>query len=63
LGDDLVIDEPAKHISKKRGVVDLMLLPSLRPHRADELEHLAVEKAPKVRIGKKEITQVSYGSH
>lgn len=59
LGDDIVIDEPVKHISKKRGIVDLMLSRALRRHRADELEHLVVElKAPKVKIGKKEITQV-----
>lgn len=59
LGDDIVIDEPVKHISKTRGIVDLMLSRALRRHRADELEHLVVElKAPKVKIGKKEITQV-----
>jgi hypothetical protein len=59
LGDDIVVDEPVKHISKKRGIVDLMLSRALRRHRVDELEHLVVElKAPKVKIGKKEITQV-----
>lgn len=58
LGDEIVIDEPVKHISKSRGIVDLMLSRALRRHRADELEHLVVElKAPKVKIGVKEITQ------
>ncbi len=59
LGEDIVIDEPVKHISKSRGIVDLMLSRALRRHRADEIEHLVVElKAPKVKLGKKEITQV-----
>jgi hypothetical protein len=59
LGDDIVIDEPVKHVSKARGIVDLMLSRALRRHRANELDHLVVElKAPKVKIGKKEITQV-----
>jgi hypothetical protein len=59
LGDDIVIDEPVKHVSKTRGIVDLMLSRALRRHRSDELDHLVVElKAPKVKIGKKEITQV-----
>lgn len=59
LGDDTRIDEPVKHISKTRGIVDLMLSRALRRHRADELDHLVVElKAPKVKIGKKEITQI-----
>ena len=59
LGDEVIIDEPVKHISKTRGIVDLMLSRALRRHRADELEHLVVElKAPKVKIGTKEITQV-----
>jgi hypothetical protein len=59
LGDEIVIDEPVKHVSKTRGIVDLMLSRSLRRHRADELEHLVVElKAPKIKIGTKEITQI-----
>jgi hypothetical protein len=59
LGDDIVIDEPVKHVSKTRGIVDLMLSRALRRHRANELDHLVVElKAPKVKIGNKEITQV-----
>ena len=59
LGEDVVIDRPVKHVSKKRGIVDLMLSRALRRHRADELEHLIVElKRPKVKIGDEEITQV-----
>lgn len=59
LGDDIVIDRPVRHISQKRGIVDLMLSRVLRRHRADELEHLIVElKRPKVKIGDDEITQV-----
>ena len=59
LGADVVIDEPVKHISQKRGIIDLMLSRTLRRHRADELEHLIVElKRPRVKIGQNEITQV-----
>jgi len=59
LGEDIVIDAPVKHISKTRGIVDLMLSRALRRHRADELDHLVVElKAPRVKIGTKEITQI-----
>ena len=59
LGDEIVIDEPVKHISKSRGIVDLMLSRVLRGHRAKELDHLVVElKAPKVKLGTKEITHI-----
>ena len=59
LGDDVVIDKPVRHVSQKRGIVDLMLSRTLRRHRADELEHLIVElKRPKVKIGHEEIMQV-----
>ena len=59
LGEDIVIDTPVRHVSQKRGIVDLMLSRTLRRHRADELEHLIVEfKRPRVKIGDKEITQV-----
>lgn len=58
LGDDTKIDEPVKHISKERGIVDLMLSRAIRRHRVDELSHLVVElKAPRVKIDTKEITQ------
>ena len=40
LGDDTVIDEPVKHVSQERGIVDLMLSRAIRRHKADELTHL-----------------------
>ena len=50
---------PVRHVSKKAGIVDLMLSRTLRRHRAEELEHLVVElKRPRVKIGDEEITQV-----
>ena len=59
LGDDLVIDEPVKHITKTRGIVDLMLSKAIRQHRANTLTHLVVElKAPSVKINADEVTQV-----
>ena len=59
IGSDIIIDEPVKHISQKRGIVDLMLSRVLRRHRANEVEHLVVElKRPSVNIGDGEITQV-----
>ena len=59
LGDDVVIDEPVRHISKERGIVDLMLSRSIRRYKADGLTHLVVElKAPRVKIDTDEITQV-----
>jgi len=58
LGDEAVIDEPVKHVSQERGIVDLMFSRAIRRHKADELTHLVVElKAPKVKIDEKEITQ------
>ena len=58
LGDDAVIDEPVKHVSQERGIVDLMFSRAIRRHKADELTHLVVElKAPKVKIEEKQITQ------
>ena len=58
LGDDTVIDEPVKHVSKERGIVDLVLSRAIKRHKADEVTHLVVElKAPRVKIDKKEITQ------
>ncbi len=59
LGDDLVIDEPVKHITKTRGIVDLMLSKAIRQHRANTLTHLVIElKAPSVKINDDEVTQV-----
>lgn len=59
LGDETVIDRPVKHISKKRGIVDLMLSRAIRRHRASDIEHLVIElKRPNVKIGKAEVTQI-----
>ncbi|MDG2521352.1 ATP-binding protein [Caulobacter segnis] len=60
LDEDIVIDDPVKHVDQKRGVVDLMLSRLLRRHRADEVEHLVVElKRPGVAVGQDEINQIS----
>ena len=59
IGEDAVIDEPVKHLTKNSGIVDLMLSRAIRRHRANELTHLVIElKAPKVKINQKEISQV-----
>jgi hypothetical protein len=60
LEDDIVIDDPVKHVDQQKGVVDLMLSRLLRRHRADEVEHLVVElKRPGVPVGQTEINQIS----
>ncbi len=57
--DEIVINEPVKHISKERGIIDLMLSRSIRRHKANELTHLVVElKAPKVKIDVNEVMQI-----
>lgn len=59
LGEDIVIDAPVKHVSRTRSIVDLMLSRQIRRHRANDLTHLVVElKAPSVKIGRDEISQV-----
>lgn len=59
LGDDIQIDEPVKHVSKSRGIVDLMLSRTIRRYGAKNPTHLVVElKAPKVIITTKEIDQI-----
>ncbi|WP_252177160.1 ATP-binding protein [Endozoicomonas sp. 4G] len=59
LDSDIVINEPVSRIDGRKGIVDLMLSRQLPTNKADELEHLIVElKAPKVKIGKKEIDQI-----
>ena len=59
LDPDLIIDEPVKLLTRKRGIVDLMLSRSQRRHRAKEYEHLVIEiKAPKVKLTSKELTQI-----
>ena len=59
IGDDTAIDEPVRHVSKKWGIVDLMLSRAIPRHKANDLTHLVVElKAPKVKIDRDEITQI-----
>lgn len=59
LDADIVIDEPVRHISQTRGIVDLMLSRATKHHRANRLSHLVVElKAPNVSIGPDEVTQI-----
>lgn len=59
LDDEIVIDEPVKHVSKTRGIVDLMLSKLTRRHRANEVTHLVVElKRPSVTIDFDEIGQI-----
>lgn len=59
LDPELIIDEPVKLLTRKRGIVDLMLSRSQKRHRADDYEHLVIElKAPKVTLSSKELTQI-----
>ena len=59
LGEPVIIDKPVKHISKKRGIIDLMLSRAVRQHRPTGIEHLVVElKRPRTTIGPKELTQL-----
>lgn len=59
LDPDLIVDEPVKLLTRKRGIVDLMLSRAQKRHRADDYEHLVVElKAPKVTLTSKELTQI-----
>jgi len=61
LGEDVVIDEPVKHISKENGIVDLMLSRIIRNHKPNELTHLIIElKAPRVKIDKNVIQIEEY---
>ena len=59
VGSPIAIDEPVRHISQSRGIIDLMLTKVTRNHQPNTTSHLVVElKAPKVSIGQKEIGQV-----
>lgn len=59
LDPGLIIDEPVKLLTRKRGIVDLMLSRSQKRHRANDYEHLVIElKAPKVKLTHKELTQI-----
>lgn len=59
LGNEVQIDEPVKHVSKTRGIIDLMLSRTIRRYGAKSPSHLVVElKAPKVTITSKEMDQI-----
>jgi hypothetical protein len=59
LKEDVVIDEPVKHISQKRGIVDLMLSKTTYGYRVEDITHLVVElKRPSVEIGQAEIGRI-----
>ena len=58
LDPNISIDDPVKVIGKKRGIIDLMFSRVTKRHRANDMEHMVVElKAPRVKIGSKEIVQ------
>src|SRR4030095_15101169 len=55
----MVFEEPVKLITRKRGIVDLMLSRAQKRHRANDYEHLVVElKAPKIKLTAKHLTQI-----
>lgn len=59
LGEDIVVESPVKHVSKERGIVDLVLSRTIRRHQAESLSHLVIElKAPRVKVDRDEITQI-----
>jgi hypothetical protein len=59
LGEDIQIDADVKHVSKSRGIVDLMFSKSSRHYGARSPSHLVVElKRPSVKIGPSEIDQI-----
>ena len=56
---DVPVNGEVRRIDGTRGIVDLMLTRKLPTARANEYDHLVVElKAPKVKIGKDETSQV-----
>nr|VFJ68614.1 MAG: Histidine kinase-, DNA gyrase B-, and HSP90-like ATPase [Candidatus Kentron sp. FW] len=58
-GIDIPIDEPVRRIDGSRGIVDLMLSRAIPSTHEDEIEHLVIElKAPKVKIGESECSQI-----
>ena len=58
-GIEVVTDTPVKRLDDSVGIVDLMLTRNIARNHPTEREHLVVElKAPKVKIGQKEINQI-----
>jgi hypothetical protein len=59
LNENIIINESVKRLDGSVGIVDLMLSRSVPRNHSHELEHLIVElKAPRVKIGEKEIMQI-----
>ncbi len=59
LGEEIVIDEPVRHISQKTGIIDQMFSRAIKSHRPNETEHLVVElKAPRVVLTAKDTQQI-----
>lgn len=58
-GQEVVIDEPVRHISQETGIIDLMFSRAIKSHRPNETEHLIVElKAPRVVLSAKDLQQI-----
>tara|TARA_R110001583_G_scaffold195405_1_gene372881 strand:- start:1827 stop:3800 length:1974 start_codon:yes stop_codon:yes gene_type:complete len=58
-GIDIAPDSPVKRLDDSVGIVDLMLTRNIARNHPSEREHLIVElKAPKVKVGQKEIGQI-----
>ena len=56
---DIIPDAPVKRLDESTGIVDLMLTRNIARNHPTEREHLIVElKAPKVKIGSDELTQI-----
>lgn len=59
LKDEIEIDAPVKHVSKSKGIVDLMLSKTSRRYGSRRPSHLVVElKRPSVSLGFEEIKQI-----
>lgn len=59
LSEDILIDEPVRHVSKTRGIVDLMLSRAIQRYGSAARSHLVVElKAPRVTLTEKECNQI-----
>ena len=59
LNIDLPVNREVRRVDGRRGIVDLMLTRKLPAPRANEYDHLVIElKAPKVKVGNSETSQV-----
>lgn len=56
---EIIIDQQVKRLDGRNGIVDLMLSREMPTSHSNQVEHLVVElKAPKVKIGSNELTQI-----